>query len=204
MIEKQNILKQIEEYAAVNKVPIIQKEAAEHLINFIKNKRPKKVLEIGTAIGYSAILMALHLPRDAKIITIEKDIARVNQATLFIAKTEITNKIEIKTGDADTIIPSLNTSFDFVFIDAAKGQYLNHLKKIIPHLEDYAIIVADNVLFRGLILDKPESEEAPKKYRTIVRRLKEYISFVTSDKHFKTEIIEKSDGLAVSYYKKEG
>ena len=203
MNQIENILKKIKEYALLNKVPIIQKEAALYLSDLVITKQPKRILEIGTAIGYSAILMAKNITDNAKITTIEKDLERIEKATSFILEAELSNKIEVRYGDAAEIIPSLNDSFDFVFLDAAKGQYLNHLQKIIPKLEDTSIIIADNVLFRGFVLNKSIENQTPKKYRTIVRRLKEYINFVQSDKSFKTEIIEKADGLAVSYYTKE-
>jgi predicted O-methyltransferase YrrM len=192
-----DLFKEIEEYATEYNVPIINKISGSLLIEAVKTKQPKSILEIGTAIGYSALLMAHYMPKDSKIITIEQDATRIDIAYDYIARAGRTEQIQLLDGDASNILLQLEGTFDMVFIDAAKAQYLDYLSKIIDKLSIGAVVIADNVLFRGMVM----SEEPPlRRYKTIVKRLKEYLEFVKTDPRFSTTIYHDGDGVAISYY----
>lgn len=194
------LMQEIEEYAREHRVPIIGKAGANLLVEVVKRRQPLFVLEIGTAIGYSAILTAIHAPA-ARIITIEQDSERIAAAQAFIARAGLDERITILAGDAGELLPAITGPFDFVFIDAAKGQYFDYLSKMLGKLAEGAIIAADNVLFRGMVEGRVDT---PKRYRTIVKRLQQYLNFVTQDPRFKTSIYPDGDGLAISYYKGDG
>ena len=190
------LFKEMEIFAEENHVPII-KEAERAIFRGIMAKyQPKHILEIGTAIGYSALLMA-HCGQGAKIKTLELSEERARTAQSFIDRSPYKDDIEIVVGDAGETLLSLAATemFDMVFIDAAKGQYPDYLQKILPHLNAGGVIVTDNVLFRGYVLG---TEKPPRRYKTIVKRLREYLQIINDEKIFKTTIYEDGDGLAVS------
>lgn len=189
----------MEQYASQNRVPIINRVAGNLLVKTVEEKRPASILEIGTAIGYSALLMASAMPPESRIVTIEKDKLRAAVANDYIRQAKMTDRIDIICGDAGVILDKLSGRYDMVFIDAAKGQYLNYLLKIIHKLNPAAVVVADNVLFRGMVRE----DKSPRRYRTIVKRLREYLDFVTTDPRFVTSIREVGDGLAISDYQGE-
>lgn len=192
-----DLFEEMEKYAIEYNVPIINKISSNLLIDIVKTNKPKSILEIGTAIGYSALLMAHYMPQDGKIITIEQDAARIDIAYDYIARAGRNEQIQLLDGDASSILLQLDGTFDMVFIDAAKAQYLDYLCKIIDKLSTGAVVIADNVLFRGMVM----SEEPPlKRYKTIVKRLKEYLNFVNNDPRFSTTIYSEGDGVAISYY----
>ena len=191
------LFKEIEAYAAENGIPIINKVSSDLLIEAVEKKAPTSVLEIGTAVGYSALLMVTHMPKDGKIVTIEQDANRIDTAYDYITRAGRIEQIQLLDGDASEILQQVEGTFDLVFIDAAKGQYLDYLQKVMDKLSDGAVIIADNVLFRGMVM----SEEPPlKRYRTIVKRLREYLDFVNTDPRFSTTIHPDGDGVAISYY----
>ena len=193
-----DLFKEIEAYAEENNIPIINKVSSQLLVETVKNVAPRSILEIGTAVGYSALLMANYMPKDGKIVTIEQDANRIDTAYNFITRAGRIEQIQLLDGDASEILLSLEGTFDMVFIDAAKGQYLDYLQKVIDKLAIGAVIVADNVLFRGMVM----SDEPPlKRYRTIVKRLREYLDFVSHDPRFSTTIHSEGDGVAISYYR---
>jgi predicted O-methyltransferase YrrM len=191
-----NVLQAMKAFAVVNRVPIISDEASLLLTEVVAAKQPLFILEIGTAIGYSSILLALNAPK-AKIVTIEKDAERAGIARDFISQAELLDRITVIEGDAGAILASLPGRFDFVFIDAAKGQYLDYLLKVLDKLSPGTVIVADNVLFRDMV----EAEIIPRRFRTIVKRLREYLEFVTDDSRFDTCVYSIGDGMAISYFK---
>ena len=196
MKEILKLLEEMEDYAKKNRVPIIQAEGGRLLTDAICASQPGSVLEIGTAIGYSTLLMAINLPVNATLVSIEQDILRVNTSRKFLARSGMNERIEILCGDAEEILPTLSRKFDMVFIDGAKGHYLDYLLKIMDKLLPGATIVADNILFRGWI----ENNSPPRRYRTIVKRLQAYLSFVTTDPRFSTTIHRVGDGVAISKY----
>ena len=197
MMQTTELLHEMEIFAADNKVPIINENGCKIFINIIEAKKPKRVLEIGTAIGYSALLTMVHGAEDARVLSLELSPERAALAQEFIAKSQYADRVEIVLGDAGEILGGLNPSepFDMVFIDAAKGQYPDYLRKVLPLLAEDGIIVADNVLFRGYVLSE---EKPPRRYKTIVKRLREYLAMVNDDRYFVTEVYENGDGLALT------
>ena len=191
------LFKQMEDIAKENKVPIINENGRKVFIEIIKKYKPQRVLEIGTAIGYSALLTTYYGAENAKIISLELDEERAKQAQDFINQSAYREQIKIILGDAAKNIEKLdkNYKFDMVFIDAAKGQYPDYLQKVLPLLADDGIILADNVLFRGYVMSE---EKPPRRYKTIVKRLREYIAMVSDTDKFTTEIFENGDGLALT------
>ncbi len=193
-----DLFAEIEKYADEHNVPIISKDSRQLLMDTVKKNAPKSILEVGTAVGYSALVMAENMPPNGKIITIEQDANRIDTAYDFITRAGRIEQIQLMDGDASVILEQLEDTFDMVFIDAAKGQYLDYLEKVMDKLSVGAVIVADNVLFRGMVM----SNEPPlKRYRTIVKRLREYLDFVNQDPRFSTTIYEEGDGVAISYYR---
>ena len=187
----------MEGYAALHHVPIINERGRQAFLQVVQEAKPHRVLEIGTAIGYSSLLMAQHGAADIDITTLELSDERIKTAQGYIDRSAYADRIHIMGGDAAENLLKLQLTgqkFDFVFIDAAKGQYVDYFHKIQPMLADKAVILADNVLFRGYVKgDVP----TPRRFKTIVKRLREYIELV-SQPPYVTEILENGDGLAVT------
>ena len=187
------MLEEIELYAKTERVPIMMKDGIEYLCNYIKENNVKNILEIGSAIGYSAIKMAL-VDIDIKITTIEKDEKRYNVALENIEKFNLSNRINIILGDAlDTVIDG---EYDLIFIDASKGNNINFFNKYKTNLKYDGIIITDNLLFHGLVRD--ESLVKTKNQRGIVRKIKQFIEFLDTNEEFKTEYLDVGDGIAIS------
>lgn len=191
----QELLEEMETYAAKYHVPIINERGRGVLLSAVEQAQPRRILEIGTAIGYSALLLAAHAAPGAEVVTLELSEERAETARGFIQRSPYAGQIEQRIGDAALLLLELTGPFDFVFIDAAKGQYVDYLHKVLPLLSAGGTIVADNVLFRGYVMG---TEKPPRRYKTIVRRLREYIALVHNLPGFVTEIHENGDGLAVS------
>ncbi|MDQ0204417.1 O-methyltransferase [Pectinatus haikarae] len=191
----ENLLNEMREYALTYKVPIIRDQAARILCKTAAEEKPHRILEIGTAIGYSALLLAYSISSDAEIITLEIDDKRIKTAESFFSRSPYHNNITLLKGDAAETLTTLSGKFDFIFIDAAKGQYVRYLHAVLPLLSAGGTIVSDNVLFRGYVesVGKP-----PRRYKTIVKRLREYICEIKANRYFKTTIYYEGDGLAVS------
>ncbi|WP_425061174.1 tRNA 5-hydroxyuridine methyltransferase [Sporomusa carbonis] len=195
-----NILSVMEDYAVKHGIPILSKENGKLLQEVASAIQPASVLEIGTAIGYSTLLLTATIASGGKITTIEQNTERIEIARQFLSQAGVLNQVEIIAGDAGQIVSRLAGYFDLVFIDAAKGQYLDYLHKVMDKLSPGAVVIADNVLFRGWVSD---DKVPPKRFRTIVKRLRAYLDFVDSDPRFKTTIWHIGDGMAVSYYQGE-
>ena len=187
------MFKEMEEYAKINRVPIMQKEGIDYLCNYIKKHNIKNVLEIGSAIGYSAIRMA-SVSDDIKVTTIEKDEDRYQEAVKNINKYDLDKRIKIILGDA--LETEIKGEYDLVFIDASKGNNINFFKKYSANLGKYGIIVTDNLFFHGLVLD--ESLIMTKNQRGIVRKIKAFIDFLDNNEEFITEYVAVGDGLSLS------
>lgn len=200
MVNLKKILTDMQEYASIHNVPIISPEGSRLLQEVADAAKPLSVLELGTAIGYSTLLLATSMKQGGQITTIEQDEERISIAKHFITQTNLVDQINFIAGDAGAILPELTGKYDLVFIDAAKGQYLDYLRKVLDKLSPGAVILADNVLFRGWVLG---NSTAPRRFRTIVKRLRDYLDFVTTDKRFKTVVHHIGDGIAVSYYQGE-
>ena len=189
------LLAEMKAYGEANHVPIININGLAVLEKAVAARKPRRVLEIGTAIGYSTLYIADNAAPEVEIVSLELSEERAAEARAFVDRSPYGQQIRIITGDAGENIQKLTGSFDMVFIDAAKGQYPDYFRKIYPLLTEDALVVADNVLFRGYVRgDVP----APRRFRTIVKRLREYIAMVTDSGEFQTEIYENGDGLAVS------
>lgn len=191
--------KEMKQKALDEHIPIIMDDTLEKIDEILTIKNPNKILEIGTAVGYSAICFSKYLSKNGKIDTIERDENRAEQARNNIKNMKLENKIFIFEGDAVEILPTLNDKYDIVFIDAAKGKYPFFLKQALRLLNDDGIILADNILYKGYVL----SDYNKHKQRTAVRNLREYIKEVTENSNLETEILEIGDGLAISRLKKE-
>ena len=187
-------LQKIKEKALEDKIPIIMDDTLEVVQKLLQEQKPNKILEIGTAVGYSAICFSKYLSENGKIDTIERDIDRVKEARENIKKAEVEDKINIYEGDAVEILPTFTEKYDVVFIDAAKGKYPFFLKEAMRMLNENGLIIADNVLYKGYVM----SDYNKHKQRTAVRNLREYISEITENPNLQTEILEVGDGLSIS------
>jgi len=186
----------IETKAREENVPIIRKETKELLKTLLRIKQPKRILEVGTAVGYSALYMKEHVSADTELITIENYPPRIEEASSNFEKWDKHHKITLIPGDAAQILKELQEPFDFIFMDAAKGQYIHFLPDIIRLLKKGAILLSDNVLQDGDII---ESRYAIKRRNhTIHSRMREYLYVLKNSKEFTTSIIPIGDGVALS------
>lgn len=190
-------LKKIKQKALEEHIPIIMDDTLDVIAKILKEKKPNRILEIGTATGYSAICFSKYLSDDGKIDTIEREEQRVLKARKNIKDMCLENKINIYDGDATQILPTLQEKYDVVFIDAAKGKYPFFLKEALRLLNKDGVIFADNVLYKGYVM----SDYNKHKQRTAVRNLREYIKEVSGNPNLETEILEVGDGLAISRLK---
>ena len=192
-------LEKIKQKALEEHIPIIMDDTLEVVDKILKEVKPKRILEIGTAVGYSAMCFSEYLEDDGIIDTIERDEERIAEAKQNIVKVGVAEKINILEGDAVEILPTLTEKYDMVFIDAAKGKYPFFLKEALRMLnEDNGVILADNILYKGYVM----SDYNKHKQRTAVRNLRQYIKDVTENENLETVILEVGDGLAVSKIKK--
>ncbi len=187
-------LKKIKQKALEEHIPIIMDDTLETLDKILKSMNLNKVLEIGTAVGYSAICFTEFLSEDGRIDTIERDEERVIEARKNIKKAEVEEKINIHLGDAVDILPTFKDKYDMIFIDAAKGKYPFFLEHALRLINDGGIIVADNVLYKGYVM----SDYNKHKQRTAVRNLREFIKEINENPLLETEILEVGDGLSIS------
>ena len=193
--EREGTLKEIEEFARDNGVPIVQKEAGKFLEFMVSMKKPLRILELGTAIGYSSILMYEAAGTSPDIVTIERDSKMIELARLNLDKFNLADKIIIEEGDCLEILEKLEEPFDLIFMDAGKGHYNHFLPHCLRLLKDDGIIVADNVLFRGMVASK---ELVKRRKITIVKRMKTYLDLVSNDEKLITSVIPMGDGIAVT------
>ena len=190
-------LEKIKEKALENHIPIIMDDTLEVIAKILIKKKPKRILEIGTAVGYSAMCFSKYLAEDGLIDTIERDEERIEEAKQNFKKVEVENKINLYEGDAVEILPTLSEKYDVVFIDAAKGKYPFFLKEALRMINQNGVIFADNILYKGYVM----SDYNKHKQRTAVRNLREYIKEVSENPNLETEILEVGDGLAISKIK---
>ncbi|MBE5819583.1 MAG: O-methyltransferase [Clostridiales bacterium] len=193
-------IEEIKSKALENHIPIIMDDTLEVIEKILIEEKPVKVLEIGTATGYSAICFAkiiLDNGVQVKIDTIELDEQRASEAISNIKGMNLQENINVFVGNAVEILPTLNNEYDIVFIDAAKGKYPIFLHEAIRMSHKGTIILADNILYKGYVM----SDYNKHKQRTAVTHLREYIKEVTEDERLETEILEVGDGLAISKVK---
>ena len=193
-----NILSKIKDKALKEHIPIIMDDTLDVISKILEKNNPSKILEIGTATGYSAICFSKYLATNGRIDTIERDQERIEEAKINISDMNLEDKICIYEGDAVEILPTLNEKYDMIFIDAAKGKYPFFLKESLRMLNDNGIIFADNILYKGYVM----SDYNKHKQRTAVRNLREYIQQVTNNPTLETQILEVGDGLAITRIKK--
>lgn len=186
-------LKEIENYAKENNVPIMLPDGIEFLVNYIKENNIKNILEIGTAIGYSAIRMCL-VDKDIEVTTIERDEYRYSEALKNIKKFNLENQIQLILGDA--LETNINGKYDLIFIDAAKSQYIKFFEKYEKNLNNNGVIVSDNLDFHGLTHTTRHIES--RNVRGIVRKLNNYIEYLKDNKKFTTTFYEVGDGISIS------
>lgn len=187
-------LEKIKKDALERHIPILMDDTLETIEEILKQEKPKKILEVGTAVGYSASQFARVTDSNCKIDTIEIDEEKAKEAQKNIEKIGVADRINIIIGDAVEILPTINNTYDIVFIDAAKGKYPIFLEHAIRMIKSGGLILADNILYKGYVM----SDYNKHKQRTAVRHLREYIREITEDEKCKSEILEIGDGLAIT------
>ena len=195
-------IEEIKQKALEEHIPIIMDDSLEIVKEILIKENPKKILEIGTATGYSSICFANTLLENCRgeyclpvlIDTIELDEQRASEAIQNIKDMKLENNINVLIGNAVEILPTLNNKYDIVFIDAAKGKYPIFLQESIRMSKKGTVIIADNILYKGYVM----SDYNKHKQRTAVTHLREYIKLATEDKRLETKILEVGDGLAIS------
>lgn len=180
-------------------VPIIRRETANLLQTTVAAVKPKRILEVGTAVGYSALLMAQVMPEDAQIITIEKYEPRIPLAREHFRQAGMEDRITLLEGDAEKVLYELDGSFDFIFMDAAKGQYIHWLPRILALMSEGAVLFSDNVLQDGDIIESRFAVE--RRNRTIHSRMRDYLYTLTHSDELMTSIIPIGDGVTLSVKK---
>ncbi len=200
-LEKSNsmVLEEIEKEAIATYVPIIRKEMESFLRVMLTIKQPKRILELGTAIGYSAILMSEYMPKDCVIDTIENYDKRIPIARANFERAGVSDRINLHEGDAMEIMPTLKHKYDFVFMDAAKAQYIYFLPLLKDLMEDGAILITDNVLQDGDIIESRVG--VTRRNRTIHSRMREYMYEIKNSEDFETTIVPIGDGITLSVKK---
>ena len=193
--ERNELLMEMERFAEQNHVPIMQLAGIESLNQILRIQNPKSILEIGTAIGYSAIRMAQALP-NSHIVTIERDVSRVQFAKEFIARSEVANRIQVIEGDAlEVDMGTLPSTFDAVFIDAAKGQYMKFFEKYASLVPPGGVLYIDNMYMHGL--SDLDIKEVPRRKRTMIRNLKTFSDWIMAHPDYSSAFFPVGDGLLI-------
>ena len=187
---------EMEEYAREFKVPIMESDGIDFLTNYVLKHGIKSILEIGTAIGYSAIRMAL-VNENVYITTIERDENRYLEAIKNISKFHLEKRIKVIFDDAFNV--KLDNKFDLIFIDAAKSQYIKFFEHFKTNLKKDGTIISDNLDFHGLV--NGDYDSYSRNVKGIVRKLRNYIDFLKNNEEFKTEFVKIGDGLAITKFK---
>ena len=190
------LLDEIEARARRERVPIIRREMQSFLKMLLAMKRPMRILEVGTAVGFSALLFCEYGPPGCRVTTIEKYEKRIPQARENFRLAGREEQITFLTGDAQELLPALKETYDFIFMDAAKGQYIHFLPDIFRLLEMGGVLVPDNVLQDGDLIESHYAVE--RRNRTIYKRMREYLWELKHDKRLETSVIPLGDGVTVS------
>lgn len=194
-------LNHLEQEALKNRVPIIRREMQSFLKVLLQIKAPKRILEVGTAVGFSTLLMSTYNPADCEIVTIENYEKRIPIAKENFRKAGKEEQITLLEGDAQEILKTLTGSFEFIFMDAAKGQYINFLPEVLRLLEDGGILLSDNVLQDGDIVESHFAVE--RRNRTIYKRMREYLYVLKHHELLETSILPLGDGVTLSIKKQQ-
>ena len=191
-------LEKVKQKALEEHIPIVMDDTLEEIKKILEREKPQRILEIGTAVGYSASQFIRFAPK-AIVDTIELDEQRAKEATQNVKKIGIEDKVNILIGNAVEILPSLQSEYDMIFIDANKGKYPVFLQEGIRLVKNNGWIIADNILYKGYVM----SDYNKHKQRTAVRHLREYIKNAQENESLETQILEVGDGLAITRVKKD-
>jgi len=194
-----DVCNEIEKQAIVDQVPIIRKEMGNLLKVLIALKQPSRILEVGAAVGYSSILMSENMPDNCTITTIENYEKRIPIARANFRKAGKADVITLLEGDAMEVMAELETGFDFIFMDAAKGQYINFLPEVMRLLAPGGLLISDNVLQEGDIVESRYG--ITRRNRTIHTRMREYLSTITHMDELITSVVPIGDGITLSVKK---
>jgi predicted O-methyltransferase YrrM len=197
--EDSAICEQIRREALADEVPIIRQEMGSFLKLLLQLTKPHRILEVGTAVGYSAILMSENMPDNCTITTIEKYEKRIPVAKNNFARASVTDKITLLEGDAFDVMKELDGPYDFIFMDAAKGQYIHFLEEVLRLLAPGGLLVSDNVLQEGDIVESRFG--VTRRNRTIHARMREYMYVLTHDERLVSSIVPIGDGITLSVKK---
>ena len=189
------LIVEMEEYAKENNIPIMQKDGIAFLMKYIKNNEIKNVLEIGSAIGYSAILMASS-GADVKVTTIERDEVNYLECIKNVKKCNFESKVNVVFQDALEVNLAEGTQYDLIFIDAAKGQYQKFFEKFQYFLASNGVIITDNLKFHGYVGKSEEIES--KNLKQLVKKIENYIEFLKGNEEFETKFYDVGDGISIS------
>lgn len=192
---RDELLMEMEQYALDNHVPIMQLSAIENLLQMLRIQKPTSILEVGSAIGYSAIRMAQAI-ENVQIVTIERDLPRIEQAKKFIERSNVKENIVLIEGDAlEVDVESNYPSFDAVFIDAAKGQYQKFFDKYSPLVKSGGILYIDNMYMHGL--SDLDMKDVPRRKRTMIRNLHKFAEWVIQNEQYQSTFFPVGDGLLI-------
>ena len=197
MVDRYAIVRKIKQYAEDNNVPIMLQEGIDFLTTYILKNHVKNILEIGTAIGYSAIMMAL-VDSDVKVTTIERDEVRYLEALKNVKSLGLEDRITLIYNDAFNV--KLEETFDLIFIDAAKAQSIKFFEMFERNLNRNGAIITDNLKFHGYV-DQNEDEIKSKNLKALIRKIKDYINYLKNNEKYKTEFYDVGDGISVSVKK---
>lgn len=200
MLHTDSLLLELEKYAEENSVPIVEPETARFISVITQLKQPQKVLEVGCAIGYSAILMAKIMPKDGMFETVEYNSDMVKIATENIKKAELSDKIKVIEADAKEYLGDIagQEIYDMIFLDGPKAHYIYMLDDCIRLLKKGGILISDNVLYKGMI---PDDNHVVRRKITIVKRLRKYIDALMNDERIMTSLLPLGDGVTISVKK---
>ncbi|WP_036939779.1 O-methyltransferase [Pseudobacteroides cellulosolvens] len=196
--ENDIILKELEMFAKENHVPIIQPEVAKLLLVTGKLLKPKRILEVGTAIGYSAIILSKVLDKGGKIDTVDRYELMIDRARVNIKRAGLEDTVNIIVGDAVDVLKCLDKKYDMIFLDAAKGQYPEFLPECMRMLNKGGLLFSDNVLYKGMVAN---DDLVVRRKKTIVKRLRDFLSTICESEELDTSILPVGDGVALSYKK---
>lgn len=195
MPKRTGILARLEKDAAEQQIPIITPEVASLMEVLIKTTNPKHILEVGTAIGYSALLFCLAAGPETHLITIEREPNLIDAARANIDEAGLSNQIKVMPGDATEVLPCLTEPVDMIFLDGAKGHYTQMLEHCLNLLKPGGLLISDNVLFRGMVAS---DEKVKRRKKTIVTRMRTYLETITDHPQLQTSLLPMGDGLAIS------
>ncbi len=194
-------LDELEAYARENRIPVIRPGMQSLLKVLLAASKPKRILEVGTAVGFSALLMASVTDPDCRIVTIENYEKRIQEARKQFARAGMEERITLLAGDAGELLPAMEDSFDFIFMDAAKGQYIHFLKDALRLLKTGGLLVSDNVLQEGELIESHYAVE--RRNRTIYKRMREYLYVLKHTEGLTTAVLPVGDGAALTVKTKD-